>query len=146
MTTEGAGKLRGRITNAVQNWIAPLLGFDERTAWRYLGNLRVLGVGLRDEGYLPEWGDGDPGKQGPVPDVPTTYVLPKGTLGVSVTALPGEVSGAIYVGGLANKNGKTTVDIWATSGCSGVIGRQEVDPPWVNPPALKDRGLYFLSY
>lgn len=67
---------------------------------------------------------------GPISDIPERYLVPGGvTSGVNIEFMSGLVSGKIYQGKFfAYKNKPSQVELWAESGCSGVIVRLAPSP------------------
>ena len=83
---------------------------------------KVLGISYeRGCGFI-FYEDGHYEMVGPVPDMPTEFVLPRGTTRVAHEVCSGPVSGLIYQGKfIAKKHQHPEVELMAEPGCSGII-------------------------
>lgn len=95
-------------------------------SWRRLRDQvvkgKVLGISYeRGIGFI-FYQDGPYQMMGPLPDIPTNFILPRGTTHVAHEICSGAVSGFIYEGQLiAKKYQHPEVELMAELGCSGVI-------------------------
>jgi hypothetical protein len=117
-----------RVTDIVQD-LAETLGVSEGLVWRRMKRGPVLGVTYRDGLFIHEYGSGQPGFQGPVPDKFQEYLVPRGTKAVALEPLPGPVSGQVFQGRLVTRRSITTVELATASNCSGVIQHLTFIPP-----------------
>ena len=127
------------ITRVVEESLAPTMRIMERTAWRHLARGHFLGMEFTDHAYRPQWGDGEPGFQGPVPDRPRVYLLPKGAQRGHIEVLPGPVSGEVYQGILTVEPRFTRVELVPSVGCSGVICQMWTHPLLADPVPYYDK-------